>query len=337
MRVPNRCLALFLAICPLASIAGQELIPLTPDTSWNYEMTQESISNSLDLTEPNKTERFAIMYRIGGTLRTDNNDFIKLELYRGNALASTDLITVDGHGIICSARIDEKGRVSKFDPSQVLVKAPLRAGTSWNFEGKIGETKVTQHYKITGEEDVAVPAGKFHAWQIHCEQTSPTLATIDRWFVPGTGFVKVVTKINAPSGGVLQQTSLELTEAPKISALPPARVNAKAAKLTVGLSTQPVGDFVTTIDASTPAIYARWQGYGLRPQANIRVLWIAENVDGVEANYQIDNAFAVAETPNSHGTFKLAQPDEGWMPGEYRVEFYIDGRLAETAELTITK
>lgn len=337
MRMPNRCLVLFLAICPLASIAGEELIPLTPDTTWNYEMTQESISNSLDLTEPTKTERFAVMYRIGGALRSDNNDLIKLELYRDNALANTDLITVDERGIICSARIDEKGRLSTFYPPQLLVKTPLKSGTSWNFDGEIGETKVSQRYKITGEADVNVPAGKFRAWQIHCEQTSPTPATIDRWFVPGTGFVKVVTKINASSGSVLQQTSMELTKAPKISGLPPARITPKAAKLTVGVSRQPAGDFVTTFDASTPAIYARWQGYDLRPQANIRVLWIAENVDGVEANYQIDNAFAVAETPNSYGTFKLGRPDEGWMPGEYRVEFYIDGRLAETVELTITK
>jgi hypothetical protein len=337
MRVPNPRLIFLLAICPLTSVVAEQLIPLTAGTRWSYEMTQESSSHSLDLTEPNKRERFAVSYRIGGTLKTENNEFIKLELYRGDALLSTDLITVDDHGIICSARIDENGRVSTFVPAQILVRTPLKTGATWNFDGKIGETKVSQRYKITGEEDVNVPAGKFHAWQIHCEQTSPTPATIDRWFVSGTGFVKVVTKINASSGSVLQQTSLELTEAPKISGLPPARINTKAAKLTVGLSRQPVGDFVTTFDASTPAIYARWQGYGLRPQANIRVLWIAENVGGVEANYQIDNAFAVAETPNSHGTFKLGRPDEGWMPGEYRVEFYIDGRLAETVELTITK
>lgn len=337
MRVLNRCLGFLLAVYPLASIAAEDLIPLTPETSWNYETTQERVSNSLDLTEPNKTERFAVVYRIGGTLTTDNHEFTKLELYRDNTLASTDLITVDGNGMICSAQIDEKGRVNKFDPPQILVKPPLKIGASWNFDGKVGETKVSQHYGITGEEDVDVPAGRFHAWQIHCEQTSPTLATIDRWFVPGTGFAKVVTKIKAPSGGVLQQTAMELTEAPKISALPPAKMNTPAPRLIVGLSKQPIADFVTTFDASTPAIYTRWRGYGLRPQANIRILWIAEKVDGVEANHQIDNASAVAETPNSQGTFKLARPGDGWRPGEYRAEFYIDGRLAKTVKLKITK
>src|SRR5260370_40740092 len=69
-------------------------------------------------------------------------------------------MTVDEHGIICSARIDENGRVSKFDPPQILVRTPLKTGATWNFDGKIGETKVSQRYEITGEEDTVVAAGK---------------------------------------------------------------------------------------------------------------------------------------------------------------------------------
>jgi hypothetical protein len=336
MRVPNPRLIFLLAICPLTSVVAEQLIPLTAGTRWSYEMTQESSSRSLDLTEPNKRERFAVSYRIGGRLKAENNELIKLELYRGDTLLSTDLITVDERGIICSARINENGKISTFAPPQILVRAPLKTGATWNFDGKIGETKVSQRYEITGEEDTVVGAGKFHAWRVRCEQTSPSAATIDRWFVPGTGFVKVTTKIKGPSGGVLQQTSLELKEAPKIAAQANVDSAMEKRKLSVGLSKGPVGDFASTFSANTPAIYARWQGRGLRPQAKIRAIWIAENVADVAADYQIDEASAVAPTPNSQGTFTISQPDGGWAPGDYRVEFYVDERLTETVKLTIT-
>jgi hypothetical protein len=336
MRVPNPRLIFLLAICPLTSVVAEQLIPLTAGTRWSYEMTQESSSHSLDLTEPNQRERFAVSYRIGGRLKVENNEFIKLELYRGDTLLSTDLITVDEHGIICSARIDENGRVRRFDPPQTLVRMPLKTGATWNFDGKIGETKVSQRYEITGEEDTVVAAGKFRAWRVRCEQTSPSAATIDRLFVPGTGFVKVTTKIRGPSGGVLQQTSLELKEAPKMAAQANVDSAMEKRKLSVGLSKGPVGDFSSTFSANTPAIYARWQGRGLRPQAKIRAVWIAENVADVAPDDQIDEASAVAPTPNSQGTFTISQPEGGWAPGNYRVEFYVDERLTEMVKLTIT-
>ena len=164
-------------------------------------MIQErSESGDLDLTEPNPKDRFTVIYRVGGTQSVDGKDLLKLEIYRDGALANTDLITVDERGVICSARTDGKGVLVKLTPPQTMLAAPLKTGADWNFDGQIGETKVSQHYQVAGEEDVDVPAGKFHAWRIHCEQTLPTAASIDRWFVPGTGFVKVITTINGPSG-----------------------------------------------------------------------------------------------------------------------------------------
>jgi hypothetical protein len=328
---------LAISVLTLAQVFGEELIPTAPGTSWNYEMIQRNMSNSLDLNESTKPEHLSVSYRIGGTLKTDNNEFIKLELYRGNALASTDLINVDDRGITCSARIDEKGSVSTFDPPQILLRAPLKTRANWKFDGQIGGTKVNQHYEVADEETVAVPAGKFRAWHISCQQTLPTPATVDRWFVPGTGFVKVVSKAKAPSGGVLQEMSLELKEAPKIAIQPTVDVAIEKEKLSVGLSKAPVGEFATVFSSDTPAIYARWQGRGLRAQAKIRAVWIAENVSDVAPDYQIDEASTVAPTPNSHGTFTISQPDTGWASGTYRVEFYVDAHLAQKLRLTITK
>jgi len=312
-------------------------MPLTEGTTWNYEMTRESGSTSLDLRDAKEKDRFAVSYRIGGTQNIDNKALLKLELYRDQKLASTDLITVDEHGIICPVRIDEKGALIKLNPPQTMIASPLKTGTSWDFNGQIGDTKVSQRYEIAGEEDVKVAAGKFRAWRIHCEQTLPSPATIDRWFVSGVGFVKAVTKVGAPSGGVLQQTSLELKQPPKLEKPPEPTSIAGSVWFSAGLSKQPVGDFATTFAVDTPAIYARWQSHGLRAGAKIRAVWVAENVADVAGDYEIDEASALAETPNSRGTFTLSCPDGGWLPGDYRVEFYVDEAPADTVKLKIAK
>jgi hypothetical protein len=326
------------AFAPLIHAAGQSLIPTDPGTSWVYQITQESAANmSLDLQENPEKKSFDVTYRMGGAALLDGKNFLKLELYRANTLASIDFITVNARGIICSARMNQKEKVQKFDPSQVLLATPIKSGTDWTFNGTIGNTKVTQHYQITAREDVTVPAGQFRAWRVHCDQTAPAAATIDRWFVPGTGFIKVVTTIRAPSGGLLQRTSLELKESPKIAAAPEATPATEPSKLAVGLSKTPTGAFGTVFPADIPRIYARWQGHGLRKQADIRLVWIAEKVPGVAADYQIDEASTVARGPNSHGIFTLERPKGGWLPGDYRAEFYVDDALGESVKIKIGK
>ena len=332
-------LAFLLAICPLACASAEQLIPIAEGTTWNYEMTQD-VGGTLTL-KPDAEEKgqLAVSYRIGGMQKIDNKDWLKLEMYRDDVLTSTDLITVDERGIICAARIDGKGALNKLDPPQTMIAMPLKSGASWDFDANIGKTKTRQRYSVTGKEDVDVPAGKFRAWRIRCEQTSPSAATIDRWLAPGTGIVKEITTMRAPTGDLLQRVSLELKEAPKIAAPPEAKAvaGAVAGKLSAGLSKGPLGNFTTAFASDTPKIYARWQGHGLREQSNIRVVWIAEKVEDIPPDYKIDEATATATATDSHGIFTLACPDDGWAPGDYRVEFYVDEALAETVRLKITK
>jgi hypothetical protein len=88
----------------------------------------------------------------------------------------------------------------------------------------------------------------------------------------------------------------------------------------------------------TPQIYARWQGHRLRKGAKLRAVWIAENI-GADAlpDYKADEASTVAESPTAHGAFILSRPEEGWVLGDYRAEFYVDDVLAETIKLKIVK
>lgn len=330
---------LLFGVAGTVSLFAEQLLPTGDGTTWNYEASRETNdSSSLELSESTKTDRFSVSYKITGRQKFEGKDLIKLAVYGGETLSNTDLMTMDDQGIVCHGRLDEKGAAEKFETPQILLPAPpLKAGDSWNFDGKVGGTEVSQHYQVGDEEDVVVPAGEFRAWKIHCEQTSPTPAIIDRWFAPGTGFVKMITTIRSSSGELLQRTSLQLKEQPKVAALPTDKSVAELGALSVGLSKEPEGEFTTTFNSNAPAIYARWQGHELAAQAEIRAVWVAEKVPDVAANSEVDDAEAVAPSPNAHGTFTLAQPEGGWTPGDYRVEFYVDDAPAVAIKLKIVK
>ncbi len=187
---------LTLIAAPLVFVSAGQLIPTADGTAWRYNMTQEV---GKGLTTPNVKRdadgkiRLPVLYRNDGIENVDGKDLIKFEMHRAGVITNTDLLNIDAHGITCWARINLDGELIKFNPPQPMIAVPLNQGATWNFDGHAGDLKVNQHYDVIGEEDVEVPAGEFHAFHIHGEQTSPSRMTIDRWFSAGTGIIKDVT------------------------------------------------------------------------------------------------------------------------------------------------
>jgi hypothetical protein len=329
-----------LAAIPLISASGEELVPTADGTTWLYEMTQEAGKKfSFSDAKPGpdgKVHRLAV-YRITGTQEVDGKKLLKFEMIRDGVITNTDLTTVDENGIFCAARVDQYGELTKLDPAQTMIAAPLKAGATWEFDGKAADANVHQHYAVLAEEDVDLPAGKFRAFHIHGEQTAPMRMTIDRWFANGTGIVKDVTTIKMPDGDLLRRVSLELKERPKIVPRPKVKPVPPPRKISVTVGKTPIGNSSKQFGSDTPKIYARWQGRGLRTGAKIRAVWVAENVTDIPPDYTIDEATTTANSPGAQGIFTLARPDTGWMPGNYRVDFYLDAERADTAKLKITK
>ncbi len=317
------------------------LVPTNPGTTWRYNLTEEL---GKGLTIPNlKTDidgrvRLPVLYRLDGMETVDGKDLLKFEMHRADAITNTDLLTVDDHGIACWARINLDGELIKFNPPQTMVAAPLKQGATWNFAGQAGDLKVQQHYDVTGEEDIEVPAGEFHAFHIRAEQSSPNRMTIDRWFVPGTGIVKDVTTMRAADGDLLQRISLELTERPKIENRPEVKSDAASKRLSVSFARDQFGKPATTFSPDTPQIYVRWQGRRLRKGGTVKAVWIAENIgEDFPRDYKVDEASATVESENARGAFTLARPETGWAPGDYRVEFYVDNVLVDAVKLKIVQ
>src|SRR6184192_594916 len=230
---------LILTAVPFAVVCGGQLIPTADGTSWRYNMTEE-IGKGLDIrnakTDADGKIRQPVLYRIDGTENVDGKDLLKFEMHRAGVLTNTDLLAIDEHRIVCRARINLDGELVKFDPPQTMIATPLRKGIRWDFSGQAGELKVRQHYDVVGEEDLEVPAGEFHAFRIHGEQTSPSQMTIDRWFATGIGIVKDETTMRAANGDLLQRISLELMEPPKTMARPEVKSDAIPKQLSVSLA-----------------------------------------------------------------------------------------------------
>jgi hypothetical protein len=330
-----------LAAAPLAYAWAGQSIPTVDGTGWRYNMTQE-VSQGLRVPDIKPDAdgkiRLPVLYRIGGRENVDGQELLKFEMHRAGVVTNTDLLTVDERGIICWARINVDSEFVKLNPPQTIIAMPLKRGASWNFNGQARDLKVHQHYEIAGEEDVEVPAGEFHAFRIHGEQTSPSLMTIDRWFATGTGIVKDVTTMRAANGDLLERISLELAERPGITKRPEVKIDATPKELSVSFAKDQFANPSTTFSSDAPQIYVRWRGHRLWKGAKVRVVWIAENIgDDTPPNYKVDEAVAIAESPTAHGAFTLSRPEDGWAPGDYQAEFYVDDLLVETVKLQIVK
>jgi hypothetical protein len=332
---------LLLAAVPLGFVSAGQLIPTAPGTGWRYKMTEEP-GKGLRIpdvkADATGTVRVSVLYRIAGVENIDGKELLKFEMHRTGVITNTDLLSIDEHGIVCPARINLDGELIKLNPPQTIVATPMNRGAGWNFDGQIGEMKVHQHYEVAEEADIEVPAGEFHAFHIHGEQTSPSRMTIDRWFAIGIGIVKDVTTMRDSRGDLLERTSLELMERPKIVDRPEVNLDAAPKKLSVSVAKERFGTPTTTFSSDIPQIYARWKGHRLRKGAKVRVDWIAENIgDDAPTDYGADEASTIADGPTAHGTFTLSRPEDGWALGDYRVEFYVNDVLVDTVKLKIVK
>ena len=345
----------FLAIAVVTARA-ETLFPTTDGLSWQYQSREEFGGPAA--AAPNEGTMIVRLSRA----TQEGKEFLKVETLDDDLLIKTELITADEHGTLCHFRAGKDGRLAKLDPPQVLVPAALKAGDAWDSDGEVAGMEIHQHFTVVGEEPVRVPAGMFRAFHIHCDDASVMSVALDRWFVPEVGFVKEITVLRGPTGGLLQRTVLELQERPKIIAKPEPTPSPSIAarpvetpsppirgpevemgpshgkKLLVEVSTDPGGGSKNEFKSDVENIYVRWHGRGLPEGARVRVSWIAEDVGGlVEPNFVVDETETVAPAPDSSARFTLGRPPDGWAEGKYRVEFYVNDELEETVRVTIVK
>ena len=343
-------LGVALLLAAMAARADQ-LLPTTEGTSWEYVST-ETLTGSQPV-------RSMVTVRAGKQL-FEGKELVKLETLLGDVVSKTELWSVDTNGIACLARSGKDGKITKLNPPEPVIAAPLKVGATWELQGEVLGISMHQRFTVIGEENITVPAGDFRAFHLQCEDSSLMSIKLDRWFAPGTGLVKEATVVRGP--GMVQRVTLELNKISEIVAKPsvtptpaapepspaappsepapsPTEETAALSKiLTVGVSDAPGGGSKTQFKSDVPNIYVRWHGHDLPEGAHVRVAWVAEDVgDLVEPNFIVDETETIAPGPNASARFTLGRPPDGWADGKYRLEFYIDGMLTETVRVTILK
>ena len=347
--------ALAIVLSPIF-VRADQLLPTAEGTTWEYDST-ETLTGAAPV-------RSVIKVRAGKQVLY-GIEVVKLETLSGNVVSKFELVHADEEGVTRLARGGKDGQLTKLNPPEAIVVAPLRVGAEWESDGEVEGIKMHQHFTVVAEEGVVVPAGKFRAFHFHCENVSLISVKLDRWFVPGTGFVKETTVVRGP--GLLQRVTLELNKLtpseatgptgqkpesspkPAVAVVPPAtppepsanpgeKTDAPSKKLTVEVSSDSAGGLKTEYKSDVQHIYVRWHGHDLPEGARVRVAWVAEDVgDLVEPNFVIDETVTVAPAPNASARFTLGRPPDGWAEGKYRLEFYVDDILVESERVTIGK
>jgi hypothetical protein len=296
-------------------------IPTTDGTTWQYALTSEEESGPGTLTR-----------RVSVPKDFDEQNVLRIETSINGVIQSTEFLKSDGQAILKTARRGAAGSTEAFDPPVTILPADLSFGAEWNYRGPLAGLDINLPLTIVGEGEIEVPAGKFRALHFRGERRDSFYTVADSWFVRGIGSIKETVAQRAPSGELLTRQTIELVKLPAPHSAEPT---VEKKKLEASVSTSSKGDPLSVISADALQIVARWRGHGLRKNAKIRAVWIAQDTGVAPIDFKVDEATAIAPVAGAFGKFTLSRPADGWATGKYRVEFYVDNELTETVDLTI--
>jgi hypothetical protein len=196
-----------LAVCavPVRAVADALDYPLRVGTSWTYHMHQEvapgahfsgalaqlAHGNSLDTT---------LKTRVVGTERIGDSAYARVESTVDGHPYMTEWYRVAADGLYLGKTIDNQagpeGSVTVLTPPQRVLSAALRRGETWTWQAS--DAPVAASTRVPGPAAIRVPAGTFQATLTETNMTmgeppEAARASLSRWFVPGTGFVKYQT------------------------------------------------------------------------------------------------------------------------------------------------
>jgi len=97
----------------------------------------------------------------------------------------------------------------------------------------------------------------------------------------------------------------------------------------------------TVFPPDTAHIVCFWKSEGIRPGMHVRGLWLSEGAGPEPHNSTVVDTTGIADASfdggERAGTFTVDRPAKGWPPGRYRLEIYLDARLAKTVPFTIER
>jgi hypothetical protein len=306
------------------------IIPTASGTSWEYQVTDFQ----------SKSRQPGMMtITIAGTEQLAGKDVLKLETHTAAGLQKTELIAENEEGLLCFRRSTSDGKSISFDPPMRLLPAQLSLGTKWELDEEVAGVEMHQQFNVAAEEDVTVPAGTFHAYRLEAQEPWPLSIAIERWFAPGTGFVKDVTTTRGPTGRLLSRVTTVLkkfTPSPVTVPNEPSTIQPDQPTIVLEVAKARDGEPATDFRSDAANIFVRWKGAHLPLGDTVRVAWVAEDVgDIAPANFIVDQTTTIVDASETGVQFTLSRPKDGWAAGKYRVDLYLDDSLVQSVKVTI--
>lgn len=97
------------------------------------------------------------------------------------------------------------------------------------------------------------------------------------------------------------------------------------------------GPAKTILKPETAKVYVRAELVDIPAGAKIRGDWIAVKTGVAPPNYKVDSAENVVGKGMNKYTFSMSKPTAGWPEGDYRVDFFIDGKPAAKVPFKVAK
>jgi hypothetical protein len=92
----------------------------------------------------------------------------------------------------------------------------------------------------------------------------------------------------------------------------------------------------TTFAPDTPKIYATFKTIGAKNGDKARAVLIADDVgDVAPPETKVVETSLTLEGDTDDGDFNFSKPTNGWPPGKYHVEVYVNNELAAKAKFTV--
>lgn len=86
----------------------------------------------------------------------------------------------------------------------------------------------------------------------------------------------------------------------------------------------------------TPKVYVTYALAEVPQAAMLKIVWIAEKLEGFQENSKIAESKKAAGT-SINGVFSYSKPPKGWPAGTYRVELFIDDKLDKTLKFRVVR
>lgn len=194
MRLPALFAAVLLAAPALAQDPppGEDLFPLAVGTAWTYRVSGQD-------------ERFVV--RAVREEMVGEKMCVLLEASLRDRVVATEHLAFTKVGL-CRFRADKED----IEPHVCILKPGAARGTTWRPKYQLAGRPAAATFRMQGQEEVSVPAGKYKAVVVQASMGEGTAWWVQTrsWYAPGVGLVKQTVE----EGKRLTTLELEKVEKP---------------------------------------------------------------------------------------------------------------------------